>query len=100
LSKTKAGWLVGIFFAAYVVMVPVFVALTDRIPVRRVFMLGTGLPALSHFGFTLFADANRARSSHNPASTPLHMTRQQLSFRSSSALARSPPVHKGVHQHK
>jgi predicted MFS family arabinose efflux permease len=57
LSKTKAGWLVGIFFAAYVVMVPVLVALTDRIPVRRVFMLGTGQPALSHFGFTLFADA-------------------------------------------
>ena len=55
MSKTKAGWLVGIFFAAYVVMVPVLVALTDRIPVRRVFMLGTGLQALSHFGFTLFA---------------------------------------------
>ena len=25
LSKTEAGWLVGIFFAAYVVMVPVLV---------------------------------------------------------------------------
>src|SRR5882672_6090039 len=36
LSKTEAGWLVGIFFAAYVVMVPVLVALTDRVPVRRV----------------------------------------------------------------
>ena len=32
LSKTEAGWLVGIFFAAYVVMVPVLVALTDRVP--------------------------------------------------------------------
>src|SRR5215472_1460015 len=41
LSKTEAGWLVGIFFAAYVVMVPVLVALTDRVPVRRVYMLGT-----------------------------------------------------------
>jgi MFS family permease len=56
LSKTEAGWLVGIFFAAYVVMVPVLVALTDRVPVRRVYMLGTGLTALSHFGFGLFAD--------------------------------------------
>jgi MFS family permease len=56
LSKTEAGWLVGIFFAAYVVMVPVLVALTDRVPVRRVYMLGTGLTALSHFGFALFAD--------------------------------------------
>ena len=33
LSKTEAGWLVGIFYAAYVVMVPVLVALTDRVPV-------------------------------------------------------------------
>src|ERR1700682_749392 len=56
LSKTEAGWLVGIFFAAYVVMVPVLVSLTDRIPVRRVYMLGTGLTALSHFGFALLAD--------------------------------------------
>jgi MFS family permease len=56
LSKTEAGWLVGIFFAAYVVMVPVLVALTDRVPVRRVYLLGTGLTAISHLGFALFAD--------------------------------------------
>jgi len=56
LSKTEAGWLVGIFFAAYVVMVPVLVAFTDRVPVRRIYLLGTGLTALSHFGFALFAD--------------------------------------------
>jgi MFS family permease len=37
-------------------MVPVLVSLTDRIPIRRVYMLGTGLTALSHFGFALFAD--------------------------------------------
>ena len=56
LSATEAGWLVGIFFAAYVVMVPVLVALTDRMPARRVYMLGTGLTALSHLGFALLAD--------------------------------------------
>jgi MFS family permease len=56
LSKTEAGWLVGIFFAAYVLMVPVLVALTDRVPVRRVYLLGTGLTTLSHFGFALLAD--------------------------------------------
>jgi MFS family permease len=56
LSKTEAGWLIGIFFAAYVVMVPVLVALTDRVPVRRIYMFGTGLTALSHFGFALVAD--------------------------------------------
>src|SRR3977135_24585 len=56
LSKIEAVWLVGIFFAAYVVMVPLLVALTDRVPVRRVYMLGTGLTALSHFGFALLTD--------------------------------------------
>jgi MFS family permease len=56
LSKTEAGWLGGIFFAAYVVMVPLLAALTDWVPVRRVYMLGTGLTALSHFGFALLAD--------------------------------------------
>jgi len=56
LSKTEAGWLVGIFFAAYVVMVPVLVALTDRIPARRVYLFGTGLTAISHLGFALIAD--------------------------------------------
>ena len=56
LSAIEAGWLVGIFFAAYVVMVPVLVALTDRMPARRVYMLGTGLTALSHLGFALIAD--------------------------------------------
>jgi MFS family permease len=56
LSKTEAGWLVGIFFAAYVVMVPILVALTDRIPPRRVYMFGTGLTALAHLGFALVAD--------------------------------------------
>jgi MFS family permease len=56
LSATQAGWLVGIFFAAYVVMVPVLVSLTDRVPARRVYLLGTGLTALSHIGFALLAD--------------------------------------------
>jgi hypothetical protein len=37
-------------------MVPLLIALTDRVPVRRVYMLGTSLTALSHFGFALFAD--------------------------------------------
>src|SRR5260221_2425432 len=56
LSKIEAGWLVGIFFAAYVVMVPLLVALTDRMPARRIYLLGTGLTAISHIGFALLAD--------------------------------------------
>ncbi len=56
LTGAEAGWLIGAFFAAYVAAVPVLVALTDRIPARRIYMLGTGLTALSHLGFVLFAD--------------------------------------------
>ena len=56
LTKTEAGWLVGVFFAAYVVMVPILVALTDRLPVQRVYLVGTALTALSHLGFALLAD--------------------------------------------
>ena len=56
LSKTDAGWLVGVFFAAYVPAVPVLLALTDRMPARRIYLLGTGLTALSHLGFALIAD--------------------------------------------
>ena len=36
LTKTEAGWLIGIFFAAYVAAVPILVSLTDRIPARRI----------------------------------------------------------------
>lgn len=56
LSATEAGWLIGAFFAAYVVAVPVLVSLTDRVPARRVYLVGTTLTAVSHLGFALFAD--------------------------------------------
>lgn len=56
LSATEAGWLIGGFFAAYVAAVPVLVALTDRVPARRIYLLGTGLTAASHLGFALLAE--------------------------------------------
>ena len=56
LSATEAGWLIGVFFAAYVVAVPLLLALTDRVPVKRIYLLGTGLTALSHLGFAVMAD--------------------------------------------
>ena len=52
LSGTQAGWLIGIFFAAYVPFfaayvpaVPVLLALTDRVPARRICLVGTGARA-------------------------------------------------------
>jgi predicted MFS family arabinose efflux permease len=56
LTKTEAGSLVGIFFAAYVLAVPALVALTDRVPTRKVYVVGVGLTALSHLGFAFVAD--------------------------------------------
>jgi MFS family permease len=56
LTKTEAGALVGVFFAAYVFAVPVLVALTDRVPARNVYVIGAGLTALSHLGFAFVAD--------------------------------------------
>lgn len=56
LSATEAGWLVGAFFAAYVAAVPILVALTDRVPARRIYLVGAGATVLSHLGFAFFAD--------------------------------------------
>jgi len=56
LSGTQAGWLIGIFFAAYVVAVPILVALTDRVPARRIYLVGTACTAISHLGFVLVAE--------------------------------------------
>ena len=56
LTKTEAGSLVGVFYAAYVVAVPVLVSLTDRVSARRVYAVGAALTALSHFGFAFIAD--------------------------------------------
>ncbi|ROP91096.1 putative MFS family arabinose efflux permease [Stella humosa] len=56
LTRTEAGWLVGIFFAGYVASVPVLLALTDRLPARRIYLLGAGLTAAAHLGFGFLAD--------------------------------------------
>jgi MFS family permease len=56
LSASEAGWMVGVFFAGYVVAVPVLVALTDRVAARRIYLVGAGCTALSHLGFVLVAD--------------------------------------------
>ena len=56
LSATEAGWLVGAFFAAYVLAVPVLVALTDRVPARSVYLVGAAATAVSHLGFVVLAD--------------------------------------------
>ena len=56
LSNTDAGWIGGIYFAGYVLMVPVLTSLTDRIDARLIFLTGTAIGAVGALGFALFAD--------------------------------------------
>tara|TARA_R110002072_G_scaffold43702_27_gene122646 strand:- start:563 stop:1774 length:1212 start_codon:yes stop_codon:yes gene_type:complete len=56
MSNSQAGWLGGIFFAGYVVAVPVLVPLTDRIPPKRICLVATVLGAVVSIGFALLAD--------------------------------------------
>lgn len=56
LSKTEAGWLVGIFFVGYVAAVPVLVSLTDRLPARNVYVFGAACATIGQLGFAFLAD--------------------------------------------
>jgi len=56
LSNSEAGWITGVFYAAYTLAVPVLVTLTDRIDARVVYLSGVALTIASHLGFALFAD--------------------------------------------
>lgn len=56
ISNADAGWLTGLFYAAYTVSVPFLVTLTDRVDPRRVYLTGVGLTVASHLGFAMLAD--------------------------------------------
>ncbi len=56
LTNTEAGWIAGIYFAAYAVFVPVLVALTDRVDARWVYCFGASLAVVSSGGFALLAE--------------------------------------------
>lgn len=56
LSNSEAGWITGVFYAAYMVSVPVLVTLTDRVQARLVYLFGVGCTVTSHLLFGLFAE--------------------------------------------
>ncbi len=56
LSNSEAGWITAIFYAAYMVSVPVLVTLTDRIDAKRVYLFGVGCSLLGHLLFGLLAE--------------------------------------------
>jgi len=56
LSKTDAGWINGIYYAGYLLAVPVLVSLTDRVAPRPIYLFSLALGALSSLGFATATD--------------------------------------------
>ena len=56
LSNTQAGWISGIYYAGYVVAVPVLVGLTDAVDARRIYLFGITTGVIGSVGYGLFAD--------------------------------------------
>ena len=56
LSNSGAGWITGIYFAGYLVAVPVLLALTDRMDPRGIYLTSAALGGMSLLGFALLAD--------------------------------------------
>lgn len=56
LTNTEAGWINGIYYAGYTLVVPVLASLTDRVDARRVYLASAAVAALAALGFALFAD--------------------------------------------
>jgi predicted MFS family arabinose efflux permease len=52
LTNTEAGWISGIYYAAYTLAVPLLSSLTDRVDAKRIYL---GSVALTAVAFTAFA---------------------------------------------
>jgi MFS family permease len=56
LSDSEAGFISGIYFAGYVIAVPLASGLTDRIEARRVYLMSLLFGVVGAFGFALAAN--------------------------------------------
>lgn len=56
LTGTEAGWIAGIYYAAYTLAVPVLSSLTDRVDPRRIYLGSVALTAAAFAGFAWLAD--------------------------------------------
>ena len=55
LNNTEVGWISGVYYAGYVVAVPVLVSLTDRMDARRIYLACMAVSAISALGFAFLA---------------------------------------------
>src|SRR5262245_18778395 len=55
LTNTEAGWLSGIYYAAYTLVVPVLSSIADRVDPKRIYLVSVALTALAFAGFAWLA---------------------------------------------
>jgi len=55
LTNTEAGWIGGIYYAAYTLAVPLLSSLTDRVDPKRIYLASVALTALAFAGFAWIA---------------------------------------------
>ena len=55
LSNTEAGWISGIYYAAYTLVVPLLSSLADRVDPKRVYLGSVALTAVAFAGFAWVA---------------------------------------------
>jgi MFS family permease len=55
LSNTEAGWISGIYYAAYTLAVPFLSSLTDRVDPKRVYLASVALTSVAFAGFAWIA---------------------------------------------
>lgn len=56
LTNTEAGWISGIYYAAYTLVVPLLASLTDRVDPKRVYLGSVAVTALAFAGFAWVAN--------------------------------------------
>ncbi|HEX6978760.1 MAG TPA: MFS transporter [Alphaproteobacteria bacterium] len=56
LSNAEAGWIAGVYYLGYMLLVTPAVALTDRYDARSIFVLGCAVTGVATLAFAAFAD--------------------------------------------
>jgi len=56
LSNTEAGWIGGIYYAGYVVAVPLLVGMTDSVDAKRIYLFSIGVGVGASLGYAVLAE--------------------------------------------
>ena len=56
LSNTEAGWIGGIYYAGYVMAVPLLVGMTDSVDAKRIYLFSIGVGVVASLGYAILAE--------------------------------------------